>query len=250
MDRTRFTGVTNIVRFNWHFYVMAGLLSALLFVSSTFMSGIPSAMLNIFAALILSGTVVSLVVSSYIYDFSNLYTFKWLNVWSTASHIVNIHAGFDETSHLIKKIYPGVQLKIFDFYDPKKHTEVSIERARRAFPPPPETIKISTDYIPLAENSTDIIFLVLAAHEIRDAKERSSFFTKLSGSLNREGRIIVIEHLRDLNNFMAFNLGFFHFFSKKSWLSVFRQAGLTIESELKITPFISAFILQKNGSAS
>ena len=69
--------------------------------------------------------------------------------------MVNINAGFDETSMLLKQKYPNATLEVFDFYDPTKHTEVSIERARMAYPAFPDTVTISTTNIPLQENSTD-----------------------------------------------------------------------------------------------
>jgi hypothetical protein len=248
MERARFSGVKNIVRFNWHFYLLAALVVLVLIGCSYLTSDI--LIFPVLAALTFVTTILSLVVSAYIYDFSTLYSLTWLDTSFSGQRIVNIHAGFDETTHLLKARYPDSQLSVFDFYDPDKHTEISIERARKAFPPPPETIRISTNAVPLTEQSTDIIFLILAAHEIRDAKERALFFDALSNSLSREGKIIVIEHLRDLNNFIAFNFGFFHFFTRTNWLTTFLQAGLTVHAEFKITPFITVFILQKNGSTS
>ncbi len=250
MERTSFSGVANIVRFNWHYYLLAALAIAFLFTSSTFLSDSYAIVFKLIAGLILLTTFVSLCVSAYIYDFSNLYTFAWLNRKSGESKIVNIHAGFDETSYLLKQIYPEAELRVFDFYDPKKHTEVSIERARRAYPQFPGTIKISTDNVPLQANTTDLILLTLAVHEVRNDHERVAFLKTLSDALSADGRIIVTEHLRDVNNFLAFNIGFFHFFAKNTWLQNFRDSGLAVTSEFNITPFITVFILQRHGTAS
>ena len=46
------------------------------------------------------------------------------------ARIVNIHAGFDETSVMLKEKFPACELIVFDFYDPAKHTEVSIQDGR------------------------------------------------------------------------------------------------------------------------
>jgi hypothetical protein len=169
---------------------------------------------------------------------------------SSATNLVNIHAGFDETSHLLAKAYPNANLSVFDFYDPEKHTEISIERARRAYPPFPGTVKITTGNIPLVEKSVDTILLTLAAHEIRNDHERSLFLKHLGKTLKAEGRIVVTEHLRDLNNFLAFNIGFMHFLSRRTWLKNFDEAGLRVDAESKLTPFLSIFILTTNGTAS
>ncbi len=42
-------------------------------------------------------------------------------------------------------------------------------------------------------------------------KKELSFFNELNRVLKPNGQIVVTEHLRDLNNFLAYNIGFFHF---------------------------------------
>jgi hypothetical protein len=141
-------------------------------------------------------------------------------------------------------------LRVFDFYDPLKHTEISIERARNAYPPFPGTEKIDTSAVPLHANSADLILLILSAHEIRNHKERSDFFKQLNGALSDHGRIVVVEHQRDLPNFMAYTIGFFHFLSGRIWKETFVRAHLVLDEKKKITPFLSIFILKKHGITS
>lgn len=251
MERVKFSGVGNIIRFNWHYYVLsiAGVL--LLVIAGELLDFQHAYLLHILAVAILLSIIVSLAVSAYIYDFSNLYTFHWLSrEITTTKKIVNIHAGFDETSHILAKLYPDSTLTVLDFYDPVKHMEVSIERARKAYPSFPGTIKISTENLPFSANSVDVVFLTLAVHEIRNLEERTNFFKSLRNSLTPGGKIIVTEHLRDVNNFLAFNIGFLHFHSRNEWLRNFQEADLYVISESKITPFISIFILQSNGTSS
>jgi hypothetical protein len=52
-----------------------------------------------------------------------------------------------------------------------------------------------------------------------------------------------VEHLRDPANFLAYTIGFLHFYSRATWRAAFRGAGLHLLREQKLTPFISAFIL-------
>lgn len=245
--RKPYIGLWNIVRFNWHFYVLAcfGLLG--LGIGVFFLPVPYVALLGLVLALI--STLVSLAVSHYIYDRSNLYQLTWLDEAGIAEpeNMLNIHAGFDETSELLTQKYPTGSLTVFDFYDPQKHTEVSIQRARKAYPPYPGTQTVGTDRLPVGASSMDSIFTLLSAHEIRDDAERIKFFQELHKALRPDGKIIVTEHLRDFANFLAFNIGFFHFYSKKTWLQTFQEAGLKLEKEQKITPFISSFILSKDG---
>jgi ubiquinone/menaquinone biosynthesis C-methylase UbiE len=248
--RKPFQGVTNIIRFNWHFYVMSVGLVLLLLLSNIYLNSQFRFYSNVLCILVVIPTVVSLLVSAYVYDFSNLYKLDWLHnlgIEPGGTH-VNINAGFDETSFLLASKYPDSTLVVYDFYDAAKHTEVSIERARKAYPPYAGTIKISTASLLLSENAVDTIFLIFAAHEIRNDEERVVFLKELRRCLKPSGKIIVTEHLRDWPNFLAYNIGFFHFLSRDSWLKTFANAGLGLVAENKITPFISTFILTKNGT--
>ncbi len=250
--RKPYQGVWNIIRFNWHFYVLSFGVLLLIFVLANYVADPYRFSLNILGFLIIAMTSISLMVSFYVYDLSGLYDLKWLNDLKNAgkSKIVNINAGFDETSMLLKEQFKDSELTVFDFYDPLKHTEISIKRARKAYPPYPYTIQINNSNIPLKDNQADFIFVILSAHEIRIEAERIAFFEELKRILSPKGQIVVVEHLRDLPNFLAYNIGFFHFHSKKIWLKTFEKAKLNIFKEIKITPFISTFILEKHGAAT
>lgn len=246
IDRKPFQGVMNIIRFNWHFYAIA----ALLLLLSGYFSEYP--LLRIICWILVGSMLLSLAVSWYIYDRSSLYSLHWLDnlITSPGKQLMNVHAGFDETSHLLSQKYPGSKLTVFDFYDPVKHTEISIERARKVYAAYPGTQAIHTANIPVTTASADTILVFMAAHEIRDEAERNIFFRELRRSLQDQGKIVVVEHLRDIRNFMAYNLGFLHFFSRPTWQRTFTAAGLNMVSEIKITPFLSAFLLERNGMAS
>lgn len=236
VKRKAFQGLTNIIRFNWHFYLLACV--ALPFLGFSF--GMTLAIL-IFS---------SLLVSYYIYDHSNLYALPWLENTQPQT-ILNINAGFDESSAILSQKFPSAALHICDFYDPKKHTEVSVKRARKAYPPHPNCLRVQTSHLPFTDHTFDTVIAMLAAHEIRSAEERAQFFLELKRVSKTGGRIYVTEHLRDFPNLLAYNIGFFHFLSKKSWLETFEAAHLQIEAVMHTTPFITTFILKrKNGNAA
>lgn len=250
--RQPFQGVWNIIRFNWHFYLLSFILIAFIISLNGFVNGPYLIYTNIFCALVIATTLVSLFISFYVYDVSDLYKLNWLDTLTIEpnSKIANINAGFDETSTLLKHKYPTAELLVFDFYDPAKHTEVSIKRAREAYSPYTNTQQITTSVLPVQDSYMNRIFVILSAHEIRNDDERVVFFKELKRSLKPDGQIVVTEHLRDLSNFLAYNIGFFHFISKASWKKTFTNAGLTICKEINITPFITTFILEKNGAAT
>ncbi|WP_245705953.1 class I SAM-dependent methyltransferase [Catalinimonas alkaloidigena] len=196
-----------------------------------------------------STTLVSLLVSFYVYDLSSLYQLQWLEVPKTPQRLVNIHAGFDESSVLLKEKFPTTDLIIFDFYDPARHTEVSIRRARKAYPPHPDTQHIRTDRLPLPDQYADLMCVLFAAHEIRNAKERIQFFQELHRSLQSDGHVVVVEHLRDIFNFISYTIGVFHFFPEPTWRKTFILGGFRIRQRKKITPFVTCYVLEKDGTA-
>lgn len=247
--RKPFEGLTNILRFNRHFYLLALTLLVILFILTFQLKETYSLFLIISITLISLVVLNSLIATYFIYDLSNLYTFDWLqkNQIKIKGTIVNIHAGFDETSSILKEKFPESKLIIYDFYDPQKHTEISIKRARKFRPLFPGTLAIQSGNIPLTDESVDTIFVTFAAHEIRNEAERMIFFKELNRILKDDGQIILTEHLRDLPNFLAFTIGFFHFLPRKAWKKIYQNI---LVKEFKITPFVHTFILHKNGTTS
>lgn len=248
--RKPFQGVLNIIQFNLHFYLIAFASIALLFFLIA-ICGLTAFWVKALIIMLILGIISSLTVSFYIYDLSDFYSFGWLkfNV-SEGQAIVNINAGFDETSAIISTKFSTAKLRVLDFYDPTKHTEFSIKRARQMYPAFPGTEKIETDHLPLLRESIDFVFLIFAAHEIRDNQERISFFRNLNEALKIGGKIIVVEHSRDIANFLAYNFGFFHFLPFNTWRRNFIEADLKEESISSFTPFLKIFILGKHGVSS
>lgn len=186
-----------------------------------------------------------LIISAYVYDFSGFYNFDWLKKMSLEDSKqklnLNINAGFDETSYIIKSILPKSELQVYDFYNAKQHTEPAIIRARKVSLVYPNTQQIESSSIPLDDHSVDNIFLVSAIHEIRKQDEKIQFLKECKRVCKPNGNVIMVEHLRDFPNFLAFTIGFTHFFSKRTWRNAFKEAGFTTFAEKKFTPFMSIF---------
>lgn len=260
LKRKPLQGTVNIIRFNWHFYLFALVLILILqlpgmlpgslsiFGNGNLKQGVVTAA-NIISLVVPGLLMISLFVSAYIYDLSGLYDLQWLKISPAPRRIVNIHAGFDETSGIIHKKFPAAELQVFDFYDPVKHTEVSVKRARKAYPSFPGTRAVRTEDLPLGKSSADLVLLLFSAHEIRKEEERIRFFSQLKDGLAHDGKILVVEHLRDTPNFLAYSFGFFHFFPRKTWKECFLKAGFEQCHAKKLNPFITLYTLQKNGTS-
>lgn len=244
IKRRKFQGVLNILSFNRHFYI-GGLAVLSLIIAGYLIFQWPALLFWGILAAFLYGLMMPLLVSAYVYDFSGYYDFNWLEKCSiddsTPKQILNINAGFDETSFIIKHHFPESDLKVFDFYNPVRHTEPAIIRARKVSMVYPNTQQITSSEIPLEDKSVDIIFLLSAVHEIRSQDEKVQFLKECHRLCKPNGQVIMVEHLRDFPNFVAFTIGFTHFFSRNVWKSAFKSAGFSLFEEIKFTPFMSIF---------
>ncbi len=241
-------GVCNIIRFNWHFYAIALAVVLGLWCIAVYFGKPIQIAIHTFCVLVTGATLLSLLASLYVYDLSGFYKLNWITTQNSENTIVNISAGFDETSTLLQNKFPTAQVVALDFYDPVQHTEISIKRARKAYPPFPKTRTVTTTNLEFDNDFADKIFVILSAHEIRNARERKLFFSELKRIVKPTGQIYITEHLRDFPNGIVYNIGFFHFYSKKTWHKAFKDSGLTIYQEIKPTVFMSTFILNKNGN--
>lgn len=244
IKRQSFQGVLNILSFNRHFYIF-GVTALILIVGSKFIFDWSDSLFWLVILAIIYGLLMPLIVSAYVYDFSGFYDFDWLKKMNIddkkGKFNLNINAGFDETSYTIKKILPQSHLQVYDFYNAQQHTEAAIIRARKESLVYPNTQKITSNLIPLSDNSVDNIFLLFAIHEIRKQDERVQFLKECRRVCKPNGNVIMVEHLRDFPNFVAFTIGFMHFFSKNTWKKAFEDAGFRSFKETKFTPFISIF---------
>lgn len=249
VNRAPFQGITNIIRFNWHLYAISLAIMSALLIANSFLPGLPGLAAKTFLFFIALSILISLGVSFYIYDISDFYSLSWLKSIDIGphAHILNINAGFDETSQVLKNKFPQSTLTVVDFYDPVKHTEISIERARKAYPKYPGTSMINTSDTILPAGSVNCALLIFAAHEIRNDQERIAFFRQIRQTLAIDGQLVIVEHLRDKYNFFAYNIGAFHFFTRRTWEHTFKAAGFAAWQERKINRFVSIFCLKKDG---
>jgi SAM-dependent methyltransferase len=237
-----------VVSFNRHFFAIA---LAACVVGLALIVVVENSILNVLLSagvgLALFFMVASVVASYLVYDASDLYALQW---WPARclkdppADGILVHAGFDPASPRIKARFPGMRLRVLDFFDARQTTEASIQRAHRLSPPGADEERIRADSWPVASASQDVVFALSAAHELRQPRERAAFFREAGRALKPGGRVVVIEQLRNAINFACFGVAAFHFLSRRTWLASFAAAGLTVTDEFGITPFMRAFVLQ------
>lgn len=245
--RRTWQGMMTIARFNWPFYVAALAVLAFSFVGllST-MAITPKLIFGSALGGALYFLVGSLGVSHLVYDRSDLYRWRWLERalrGAIVRRAIFCHAGFDETSVELRARFAGADWTILDHFDERRMTEGSIRRARRMFPPTPDTLPAHYAQWPVAADSADVVFGLLAIHELRSEAERAGWFAEARRCLRRDGLVVLVEHVRDMANFLAFGPGFLHFHAPRSWRRAWTGAGLQAVDEFCVTAWVRVFVL-------
>ncbi|HEX3987570.1 MAG TPA: class I SAM-dependent methyltransferase [Acidobacteriaceae bacterium] len=247
----RFAGVVKIVRFNIRFYVLSAAALAGVGLLIPFKTLPPWLEVGVLcgAAVVGFWTLSSVLVSWYVYDHAGVTRWQWLpgRIAGSPHCWANIHAGLDESTPALRQLFPGTEGSAVDIYDPGEMTEPSIARARRIQPSAEPFRRGRYDALPLPESGCDVVFLLFAAHEVRAAEHRTELFREAARRLREDGRVVLVEHLRDWKNFVAFGPGFLHFHSRRSWLRSIRGAGLVVEHESPVTQFVECFVLRRAG---
>lgn len=247
MTRTRWQGMLTIARFNWPFYVLAAIV---LLGAGVGWFCASSSLLKVACLLTVLGAtyfiVGSLGVAHYVYDRSELYRWRWLQRIAEPfpfQQALLCHSGFDDASPVLRGKFRELHWQVLDHFDARTMTEASIRRARALFPPTPGTLAARHDAWPLPAHTIDFVLGFLAIHELRTEPERQAWFLEAKRCLRPQGKVVIVEHLRDFANFLAFGPGFLHFHSAASWRRCWQAAGFTCADEIRITPFIRVFVL-------
>lgn len=229
-----------VILFNKDKILFGATLASLLICSSKFISGLLSVLFLVIGILILLNILLAIGASYFIYDKSDLYnpaklfdhfTFKKADTGAL------IHASFDPVSSEFEKLFSSNNFDTYNIYGNRHEDESAIKIAEKVFPPNKKEIKINPCELPCENNSLDYIFAITSLHEIMSHNDRVQFFNEAKRVLKNNGTLIVCEQMRDLTNFLFFNIGAFHFISIKKWRLAIKESGLKITNEQSLTPF-------------
>jgi SAM-dependent methyltransferase len=248
-SRRPFQGARQILQYNRRFYVAAAgfILAGLWFLRRADGPDWLRAALTLLVVGAAFWSLASLAASHYVYDRSPLYGFAWLKTLLAREprRWVNVHAGLDESSEILRRLFAGAGGKILDIYDARAMSEPAIKRARQVTPQLASATAADFRALPLADASCDAVFVIFTAHELREAEARGAFFGELRRVLEPGGSVILVEHLRDAANFIAFGPGVWHFLPRREWLRAALAGGLAVAAEVSVTPFVRAFRLER-----
>jgi hypothetical protein len=191
-------------------------------------------------------SVVSLLVASYVYERSALLQGRWISqlLPTLVQNWATIHAGLDAEVEL-DTVMPGRCVARLDVFDQSLMNSPSIHRARAYTAPANPAVSCSPTALRLQDQACDAVVVAFTAHEIRNRLARERFFDELRRCLRPGGRIVLVEHLRDFMNFLAFGPGCLHFLRRKEWLRLAANSNLTIANETRVTPWVMALSLER-----
>ncbi|MEU3493023.1 class I SAM-dependent methyltransferase [Kitasatospora cineracea] len=243
-EPVRFSGVREVVRYNWPLYA-AGCLAAGAGLALSHRLPRPAAALARAGAAAAAALLTSSTAATWwVYDRSELRTFDWLEELLPAGpgeHLV-LSSGLDEAGRPVAARWPQHPQTVVDLYDPALMTEGSIRRARRHVPPAPRTLPGRPDHLPAATGTTDTVLAVFAAHELRRTGDRHELFAECARVLRPGGRLVLVEHLRDAANTAVYGPGAQHFFPRRTWLRAAAGAGLHLVAQRRIGGLVTAFV--------
>jgi SAM-dependent methyltransferase len=230
-------GVRQILLFNWPKFVLCVVLAGIALVLPfpqpwrLFVHG---------AALVGLGWVaLGVLLGWLVYDVSRLYDWSWIFVvlpYSPRRYAV-LSTGLDEISGRLAELLPGSEATLFDLYD-STNKDGSIRRARKLVTPPDGMRRAVPAHLPVADGCFDAVFVVFAAHELRDPGDRRALFGEIARTLRPGGRLVLVEHCRDAANILAYGPGAWHFYPRSEWLRLAAGARLTLVAEGAMTPLV------------
>lgn len=185
----------------------------------------------------------SLAATWWAYDHKPLYDWQWVTelLPNDPARYAVISTGLDEISPVLRRRYPEAERLLIDLHDRRWTGGGSIGRARAFVPPEPGAHPASPGQLPARTASLDAVFLVFAAHELRHASQRGSLFREIARVLRTEGSLLLVEHCRDLANMSVYGPGAWHFYPRREWLRLAREAGLHLTAETSMTPLVRAW---------
>lgn len=243
--RITFARAVRIARYNWPLYAAAG--GGLII--GVAIASLPEMPLPVRLLAAAGATVAAwFACASFwafhsMFDRSELLSGQWLaqELPQAPRRWVQVNAGLEETTLPLNDLFSRAEGKTLDLYDPAIMTEPAITRVRQQTADR-SAIAIQPEALPVADGWAELVVVMLAAHEIRDGQKRQRFFEELRRIVSETGKVIVVEHLRDLAAALAFGPGIFHFFLRGEWLRLGSRAGLEVERERRITPFVRVFV--------
>lgn len=189
----------------------------------------------------------SFLAFHWMFDRSDLLDGAWLAplLPVTPRRWTQVTVGLEETTLPLAMLFPAATGETLDLYDPVVMTEPAVNRAKGQAATALRPAR--ADALPIEDAASDVIVVMLAAHEVREPVQRAKFLTELRRGVAPDGRVVVVEHSRDAWAFAAFGPAAQHFYAPAQWRRELAAAGLTVERERTLSPFVRVYVTRRQG---
>ncbi|MGO1974146.1 MAG: hypothetical protein ACTH2Q_14420 [Propionibacteriaceae bacterium] len=183
----------------------------------------------------------SLLASWWTYDLSPLprWRFFTAHLSGETRRILLVIAGFDEVSATLAEVFGDSRIDVVDVV---AEPEATVRRARKLYPA--EAPVIDPRALGEASGDYDLVLFAQSAHEIRDPLTRATMFAAARSAVRDGGAVVVVEHLLDLPNAVAFGPGALHFHTERAWLASFAAGGLRVRQHSTVMPLVHCWVLE------
>lgn len=237
-------GAWSILRFNWPWFAVAGAATVLAVVVTLVGHASLGSRALVLGPLVGADAwlVVALAISWGIYDRRGLAQGAWLQQ-AHGERVLVVHTGHDLASAIVRQRWAPAACRTVDVGPCIADPSASLRRARATAAASGDAV--TTPVLPLAEGEADLVLAVFALHELRQPTLRVALCREMRRVLAPAGRMVVVEHLRDGWNVLAYGPGSLHFLSRRTWMATFAAAGLQLEAETTLTPWVHRFELAR-----
>lgn len=233
------SGVGRVVIFNWPKYASAGLALGVLIAmsaSSRFDTGIIGWFVVLGAIALVCGIAGSLLSTWWVYDYRAPDLYKTVaSKHAPGDGWIMVHAGLDESHGRLDAIIGSTQHNID--VGPTSNLSASLKRAHRWVGRSGKSWEGALD---IKTDSVGLAVVLFGIHEL-SRPVASKLLAELRRVVRSGGEIVIVEHLRDLPNFLAFGPGMLHFGTRRRWRAAIEAAGLPSPSERRVAGLVTVF---------
>jgi SAM-dependent methyltransferase len=149
--------------------------------------------------------------------------------------VADLHIGTWRTSHLLGELLPDAAIwsvNCWQVDDGQRPAEANVRQLHELEPPPHKPpfglLAATNGTVPLPDASCDAVVMGFGIHEIPAGPPRAKLFDEARRVLKPGGKLLLFEHLVDLENFVIFGPGIDHWPRRRDWLRLLeaRFAGV------------------------
>jgi SAM-dependent methyltransferase len=237
------SGLGRVVCFNWPKYATAAFGLILFVAVAVGTKGQFTWLAAVLGGILLYGIVASIAATWWVYDGSPMSNWQWVaDELAGTSAWTLVHAGFDESGGKLAALL-GPPIAEFDIGPPVGSEERSLRRARHLLGTNGQHLANGT--VPLPTASVEAVVCLFAVHEVRNIEIEAKLFAEFVRCLTPSGKLLVVEHARDLANFVVFGPAIMHFGSPRRWHRSILASGLRIAADRRQAVLVHTLVGQR-----